>query len=104
MGYIKRQRSLIIMGLTVRPILGNKSSESDIDGLTIFKFYEHPEPRIRTQIEVMKPEFMRYQALVVSSSHSRKGRIGRARTHSTCLIGGSQTVQRYWDSRTCDVQ
>ena len=33
-------------------VLGNKISESDIDGLKIFKFYEHPE--IRPQIEVMK--------------------------------------------------
>ncbi len=28
-------------------------------------------------------------------------RIVRVRTHSTCLIGGSQTVQHYRDSRTC---
>ena len=33
-------------------VLGNKSSVSDIDGLKIFKFYEHPE--IRAQIAVMK--------------------------------------------------
>ncbi len=32
-------------------VLGNKMSESDIDGLKIFKFYEYPE--IRAQIEVM---------------------------------------------------
>jgi hypothetical protein len=42
-------------------VLGNKISESDIDGLKIFKFYEHPE--IRAQIRVMKPEFMWYQPL-----------------------------------------
>ena len=38
------------------------------------------------------------------SSHSRKGRISRVNTYSTCLIGGSQTVQHYQDSRTCCVQ
>ena len=39
-------------------------------------------------------------------SHSKKGRIVRATTHLTCLIGGSQTqsVQRYRDSRTFSVQ
>ena len=42
-------------------VLGNKISVSDIDGLKIFKLYEHPE--IRPQIEVMKTEVMKYQAL-----------------------------------------
>ncbi len=28
-------------------VLGNKISESDIDGLKIFKFYEHPVRRLR---------------------------------------------------------
>ena len=56
-------------------VLGNKISESDIDGLKIFKFYEHPE--IRAQIPVMKTECTWYQVL---------------------------TVQRYRDSRTCCVQ
>ena len=41
-------------------VLGNKISESDIDGLKIFQLYEHPE--IRPQIEVMKTEVMKYQA------------------------------------------
>jgi hypothetical protein len=40
-------------------VLDNKISESDIDGLKIFQFYEHPE--IRSQIEVMKTEVMKYQ-------------------------------------------
>ena len=70
--------------------------------LKIFKFFEHHE--IRPQIELMKTEVIKYQLLQVPSSHSRKGRIVRGRTHSTCLIGGSQTVQRYQDSRTCSVQ
>ncbi len=55
------------------------------------------------QIAVMKTEFTRYQALrfwLTPSSHSRKGRIVRSRTHSTCLIGGSQTVEHSRDSRT----
>jgi hypothetical protein len=34
--------------------LGNKRSVSDIDGLKIFKFYEHP--KIRVPIEAMKTE------------------------------------------------
>ena len=45
-------------------VLGNKISESDIDGFKKFKFYEHPE--IRPQIEVMKTEVMKYQTLSVS--------------------------------------
>ena len=36
-------------------VLDNKILESDIDGLKIFKLYEHPD--IRAQIEVMKTEF-----------------------------------------------
>ncbi len=62
-------------------VLGNKSSVSDIDGLKIFKFYEHP--KIRVPIEAMKTT---------------------ARTHSTCLMGGDQTLELYQDSRTCCVQ
>jgi hypothetical protein len=38
-------------------VLGNKISESDIDGLKIFKFYDHPE--IRAEIQVMKTEVMK---------------------------------------------
>ena len=45
-------------------VLVNRISVSDIDGLKIFKLYEHPE--IRPQIEVMKSEVMKYQALAVS--------------------------------------
>ena len=58
-------------------VLGNKISESDIDGLKIFKFYEHPE--IRPQIEVMKTEVMKYQALAVSikSFEERKDSKGK---------------------------
>ncbi len=37
------------------------------------------------------------------SSHSRKGRITRGRTHSTYLTGGSQTVQTWKHSNTCSV-
>jgi hypothetical protein len=56
------------------PVLDNKISESDIDGLKIFKFYEHPE--IRVEIEVMKDEVMKYQTLAVSikSFEERKDR------------------------------
>ena len=58
-------------------VLGNKISVSDIDGLKIFKFYEHPE--IRAEIEVMKNEVMKYQALVASikSFEERKDNKGK---------------------------
>ena len=42
-------------------VLGNKISVSDIDELKIFKFFEHHE--IRPQIELMKTEVIKYQAL-----------------------------------------
>jgi hypothetical protein len=58
-------------------VLGNKISESDIDGFKKFKFYEHPE--IRPQIEVMKTEVMKYQALTgsIKSFEERKDRKGK---------------------------
>ncbi len=60
--------------------MGNKISESDIDGLKIFKFYDHPE--IRAEIQVMKTEVMKYQALAgsIKSFEERKARIARGRT------------------------
>ena len=51
-----------------------------------------------------KPKSWSTRLLLAPSSHSRKGRITRGRTLSTYLIGGSQTVQRCQDSRTCCVQ
>jgi hypothetical protein len=53
-------------------VLGNKISESDIDGLKIFKFYDHRE--IRAEIQVMKTEVMKYQALAgsIKSFEERK--------------------------------
>jgi hypothetical protein len=45
-------------------VLGNKISVSDIDELKIFKFYEHHE--IRPQIELMKTEVIKCQALAGS--------------------------------------
>ena len=47
------------------------------DGLKIFKLYEHPE--IRTQIEVMKTEVMKYQALAdsIQSFEERKDNKGK---------------------------
>ena len=58
-------------------VLGNKISVSDIDGLKIFKFYEHP--KIRAQIEVMKTEFMRYKTLAdsIKSFEERKHTKGK---------------------------
>ena len=62
-------------------VLGNKISESDIDGLKIFKFYEHPE--IRAEIEVMKHEVMKYQDLASSfkSFEERKDSKGKDTFH-----------------------
>ena len=53
-------------------IMGDKISVSDIDGLKIFKLYEHPD--IRPQIEVMKTEVMKYQDLAdsIKSFEERK--------------------------------
>ena len=58
-------------------VLGNRISESDIDGLKIFKFYDHPE--IRPQIEVMKTEVMKYHALAdsIKSFEERKDSKGK---------------------------
>ena len=58
-------------------VLGNKISESDIGGLKIFKLYDHPE--IRPQIEVMKTEVMKYQALAgsIKSFEERKDSKGK---------------------------
>jgi hypothetical protein len=58
-------------------VLGNKISEADIDGLKIFKFYEHPE--IRAEIQVMKTEVMKYQALAgsIKSFEERKDSKGK---------------------------
>ena len=58
-------------------IFGNKISVSDIDGLKIFKLYEHPE--IRPQIEMMKTEVMKYQALTdsIKSFEERKDSKGK---------------------------
>ncbi len=68
---------LLVMWIQVRifipiHILDNKVSVSDIDGLKIFKLYEHPE--IRPQIEVMKTEVIKYQTLAdsIKSFEERK--------------------------------
>ena len=58
-------------------VLGNKISVSDIDELKMFKLYEHFE--IRPQIEVMKIEVMKYQALAgsIKSFEERKDNKGK---------------------------
>jgi hypothetical protein len=58
-------------------VQGNKISESDIGGLKIFKFYDHPE--IRPQIEIMKTEVMKYQAVAgfIKSFEERKDSKGK---------------------------
>jgi hypothetical protein len=58
-------------------VLDNKSSVSDIDGLKIFKFYEHP--KIRVPIETMKTTFMWYQTLTdsIKSFEERKDSEGK---------------------------
>ncbi len=58
-------------------VLGNKISESDIDGFKIFKFYDHPE--IRAEIQVMKTEVIKYQTLAgsIKSFEERKDSKGK---------------------------
>ena len=58
-------------------VLGNKISVSDIDGLKIFKFYEHP--KIRVPIETTKTAFMWYQSLTdsIKSFEERKDNKGK---------------------------
>ena len=70
--------------------------------LKIFKLYEHPE--IRPQIEVMKPEVMKYQILAGSIKSFEERNDSKGKDTFDLLIGGSQTVQHYQDSRTCYVQ
>ena len=79
-------------------ILGNKVSVSDIDGLKIFKLHDHPE--IRPQIEVMKTEVMKYQALADSIKSFEERKDIKGKDTFDLLIGGSQTVQHYQDSCT----
>jgi hypothetical protein len=54
-----------------------KISESDIDGLKIFKFYDHSE--IRAEIQVMKTEVMKYHTLAgsIKSFEERKDSKGK---------------------------
>ena len=73
-------------------------SVSDIDGLKTFKLREHPEiwketiegkkgaqhPEIRPQIEAMSSSTRLW---LPPSSHSRRERIARGSTRSTCLVG-----------------
>ena len=58
-------------------VLDNKNSVSDIDGLKIFKFYEHP--KIRVPIETTKTAFMWYQSLTdsIKSFEERKDNKGK---------------------------
>ena len=58
-------------------VLGNKISVSDIHELKIFKFFEHHE--IRPQIELMKTEVIKYQALAgsIKSFEERKDSKGK---------------------------
>ena len=74
-GLLARMKTLCTFNLL--HALGNKISVSDIDGLKTLKLYEHPE--IRLQIEVMKTEVMKHQALAVSmkSFEERKDNKGK---------------------------
>ncbi len=53
-------------------VLVNKISVSNIDELKVFKLYDHPE--IRPQVDVMKTEVKKYQALAgsIKSFEKRK--------------------------------
>jgi hypothetical protein len=58
-------------------VLGTRISVSDIDGLKIFKLYEHPA--IRPQIEVMKTQVMEYQALTASIKSFEERKDGKGK-------------------------
>ena len=68
--------SLAVRGVNPLHVRGNRISVSDIDGLKIFKLYEHPEiwkERIEgkkglstLRFVVMKNQGMEYQALAAS--------------------------------------
>ena len=66
----------------------------DIDGLKIFKFYEHP--KIRAQIEVMKTEFIRYQVLAdsIKSFEERKDSKGKDTFDNSATLPGLTYVLR----------
>jgi hypothetical protein len=83
--------------------LDNKSSVSDIDGLKIFKFYEHP--KIRVPIEAMKTTFLWYQALTdsIKSFEERKDSEGKD-TFDLSDWWKSNRLERYQDSRKGSVQ
>ena len=63
------------------------------DGNPIFKFYEHPE--ISVQIEVMKTEVMKYQALTDSITSFEERKDIKGRDTFDLSDGGSPTMQRY---------
>ena len=82
---------------------------SDIDGLKIFQLYEHPEiweetiegkkgaqhHEIRPQIEAMKTQVMKCQALAASIKSFEERQDSQGRTRSTCLIGKFLSNARY---------
>jgi hypothetical protein len=71
-------------------VLGNKISESDIMGWRYSSYMN--TLRFVRRLLWWKPNSCGTRLWLTPSSHWRKGRITRARTHSTCLIGGSQTT------------
>ena len=80
-------------------VLVNEISVSDIDGFKIFKLNEYRE--IRGQIEA-PDENRSHQVDSITSLEERKDK--KTRTPLSYLIGGSQTLQHYQDSRTCSVK
>ena len=79
-------------------ILGNKISVSDIDGLKIFKLRDHPE--IRPQIEVMKTEVMKYQALAdsIKSFVQRKDSQGEGHFRLVSFVQVKLCTSDWWKS------
>ena len=82
-------------------VLGNKISVSDIDELKIFKFYEHPE--IRPQIELMKTEVIKYQALAGSIKSFEERKDSKGKDTFDLSDWWKSNFQHCQDSRTCCV-
>ena len=78
-------------------VLGNGISVSDIDRLKIFKLYEHPE--IRPQIEVMKTQVMKYQALAASIKSFEERKDSKGKDPFDLSDWWKSTVHRYNDDQ-----
>ena len=74
--------------------LGSPLLETDIDQLSIFRFYSHPE--LAPKIEAMKGELTTYLDLIadIKPLEQRRKTPRRKRTPSTCSSGGARRRPR----------